>query len=385
MKVAYVFGAFPVYSETFGVNEVRSLRDAGVHVDVYRLQKGNRPEGAEEDCRAVVPARRSWVRAVCRALPLAFFALGNASTLKEKLRGVQLSWQASLVADSILNQGYDVVHLFWAHYPALVARALLQRSAETRPLISVFCGAYDLTSQYGLATWSMRYADVLFTHCKANVPEVTARSGRVPEVVYRGVNLCPPVQRGECGDLRFVVVSRLTKSKRVALALDVFLVIAERYPSATLEIVGDGPERRALEHKALSTGSSQRVRFHGYLPHEQVLKVLAGSDVLLLFSHSPSERLPNVVKEAMMVGCIPIVSRSPGLEELIDDGVGGFIVDEPKQRVSHFVLGCVDRLKKQRSELARSARLKIESDFDNRRLAAARVRAWVSHFKEGRG
>ena len=51
----------------------------------------------------------------------------------------------------------------------------------------------------------------------------------------------------------------------------------------------------------------------------------------LMLSTKPGERLPNVVKEAMFAGCICFASATPGIDELIENGVSGFILpsDDP--------------------------------------------------------
>jgi len=95
-------------------------------------------------------------------------------------------------------------------------------------------------------------------------------------------------------------------------------------------------------------------------------------------SRSPSERLPNVMKEAMLQRCLCLSSRTAGIEELIDDGVCGMIV-EPGD-----VAGAARRLCEALRDpaaiahIGRHAQQKIAADFDVDHLMAERLRHWAA-------
>jgi len=63
----------------------------------------------------------------------------------------------------------------------------------------------------------------------------------------------------------FVVCARLVSEKGVEIAVRAFAEVCRVIPSATMTVVGDGPERRALENLARLTGVSSNVRFTGAL------------------------------------------------------------------------------------------------------------------------
>ena len=44
------------------------------------------------------------------------------------------------------------------------------------------------------------------------------------------------------------------------------------------------------------------------------------SEAEFFFLMSTTERIPNVVKEAMAAGCVCVVSETPGIRELVEDG-----------------------------------------------------------------
>jgi glycosyltransferase involved in cell wall biosynthesis len=87
-----------------------------------------------------------------------------------------------------------------------------------------------------------------------------------------------------------------------------------------LDIVGDGPERIALEASTKRLGIENFVRFHGLLSHADVLLKLRESDFMVL--PSIREFGGGVVIEAMAMGATPIVADYAGPGELVDATTG---------------------------------------------------------------
>ncbi|WP_241557964.1 glycosyltransferase family 4 protein [Falsirhodobacter deserti] len=123
---------------------------------------------------------------------------------------------------------------------------------------------------------------------------------------------------------RVLFVGRLDSVKGGRLLLEAFGALRERHPDAALEIVGDGPDRAAMEARARELGLGSKVRFHGYRTQEEVARILSGADMLVLPSFA--EGVPVVLMEAMASG-LPVVStRIAGIPELVEDGKTGFLV-----------------------------------------------------------
>lgn len=79
--------------------------------------------------------------------------------------------------------------------------------------------------------------------------------------------------------LRFVSIGRLLAWKGQQLALRAFARAG--LGEAEYWIIGDGPERRRLERLARQLGVDRRVRFFGWLPRAEVLKLLGQVHVLV--------------------------------------------------------------------------------------------------------
>jgi glycosyltransferase involved in cell wall biosynthesis len=87
-------------------------------------------------------------------------------------------------------------------------------------------------------------------------------------------------------------------------------------------LVGDGPDRPALENELRRLGLSNVVELAG--ERDDVPELLAGADVFVLSSRS--EGLPLSILEAMAVGLPVVASAVGGVPELVVDGTTGLLV-----------------------------------------------------------
>ena len=97
-----------------------------------------------------------------------------------------------------------------------------------------------------------------------------------------------------------------------------------KHPSVQVLLVGDGPERKALERQARRLGVGDRVRFEGFVVHERLPALLAHADLLVL--PSLYEELGTVLLEAMQAGLPIIASKTGGIPDVIEDGGNGLLV-----------------------------------------------------------
>jgi glycosyltransferase involved in cell wall biosynthesis len=113
-------------------------------------------------------------------------------------------------------------------------------------------------------------------------------------------------------------VGRLTKAK----AVDVLVAAMRELPGERLTIVGDGPERPALEQAARTLGN---VRFVGRVEHARVADHLAAAKLLVLPSRQEGQ--PNVLMEAMARGVPVIATRVGGVPDLVAHERTGLLVE----------------------------------------------------------
>jgi glycosyltransferase involved in cell wall biosynthesis len=137
----------------------------------------------------------------------------------------------------------------------------------------------------------------------------------VPEVAPRARELRGAMDLGPEERL-VVVVCRLVASKRVDLALEAAALVKEA--PVRVVIVGDGPERAALEQRAGLLGV--RARFLGALHRREALAWLAAADVLL--HPSAIEAAPTVIREARALDVHVVACDTGDVAAWADDDPG---------------------------------------------------------------
>ncbi len=156
----------------------------------------------------------------------------------------------------------------------------------------------------------------------------TAQGARETRVVHLGTDLPPARQRGEQHaprDPSLVTVGNLIARKRHADVLRALAVLGPRHPRLRYRVIGDGPERPALETLAARLGVSDRVEFLGALGHEQALA--AARDCTVFVMPSTEEAFGVAYVEAMAGGLPAIGCRGePGPEEIAAAGDGFMLV-----------------------------------------------------------
>ena len=120
------------------------------------------------------------------------------------------------------------------------------------------------------------------------------------------------------GSLRVGYVGRLAPHKGVGVLLDALAT----EPSWSAEIVGDGPERPALEAKVLELGLDARACFVGFTPASALGPRYRSFDVVVVPSlpwPGWREQFCRVAVEAMAAGVPVVVSDTGALPEVVGD------------------------------------------------------------------
>lgn len=167
---------------------------------------------------------------------------------------------------------------------------------------------------------------------------------RVLEVVENGVDMELFTARDRSGapqdgPLKLLFLGRLVPLKGANLLLDALARVRTVAP-VELVIVGDGPERAALEEHSARIGLSDTVRFRGFLPVEGCADELHRADALVL--PSLMEAGGAVVLEAMASGVPVIATRWGGPADYLDDTTGVLIdPHNPEQFIEDLALAII--------------------------------------------
>jgi phosphatidylinositol alpha-mannosyltransferase len=122
---------------------------------------------------------------------------------------------------------------------------------------------------------------------------------------------------------KLLFVGRLDTRKGFPVAVQAFGALATDRPDLRLIVVGDGPERGAVD--ALDPALRERVTMLGLVPNAELHPVHAACD-LFLGTSIGGESFGYVLVEAMAAGLPVVASDTPGYDEVVRDGVDGLLV-----------------------------------------------------------
>lgn len=112
-------------------------------------------------------------------------------------------------------------------------------------------------------------------------------------------------------------LGRLVSTKGVHVLLEAMAELHRRGQAATLQIIGDGPERTALERQARSLGLNGCVRFCGLLPNSEI-EAAIGKGIVVVPSLA-GEVFGLVAAQSLMAGRAVVVSDIGPLAEVVQD------------------------------------------------------------------
>lgn len=119
---------------------------------------------------------------------------------------------------------------------------------------------------------------------------------------------------------RVLYVGRLSRQKNVAALLEALAQLSQRGIELPCTVVGDGPERAALQEHAVRLALQSRVHFTGALPYDAVLDHYEAAEILVLVSES--EGWPKAVAEAMAFGLVCVASNRGLLPRMLENDRG---------------------------------------------------------------
>jgi len=155
----------------------------------------------------------------------------------------------------------------------------------------------------------------------------------------------------------FISTGRLVTDKGIGELIEAFARIVKKYPSASLAIVGDGPERRKF--KKQSSGIPG-ITFYGH--QTEPLKFLEKSKVFVLPTHH--EAFGIAVVEACMEELAVIATNIGGIPEIIDDGKSGLLIPIKDSDSLYKAMDTLYKNTRLQHTLGRNARQKFLSTFD---------------------
>lgn len=157
------------------------------------------------------------------------------------------------------------------------------------------------------------------------------------EILPQGTNLIDfpfRIRPFPCdGVVCILTVGRFHPDKGQKYAIEAVASLITQGLKIKYRLVGNGPERNALEALCEDLGISPYVEFYSGLSDQELREMYSNSHIFILPSlksedgfHEETQGV--VLQEAQAVGLIIIATKTGGIPECIDDGVSGFLVDD---------------------------------------------------------
>ena len=124
------------------------------------------------------------------------------------------------------------------------------------------------------------------------------------------------------GSRTFLTVGRLDFQKGLPDLVEAAALVVPRFSEVHFLLVGEGPDRAAIERLISEKGLAGRMHLAGWRP--DIPELLAAGFGLVLSSHW--EGMPNVLLEAMAAGLPVVATQVEGTSELVIDGQTGVLV-----------------------------------------------------------
>jgi glycosyltransferase involved in cell wall biosynthesis len=157
------------------------------------------------------------------------------------------------------------------------------------------------------------------------------------------------------GSTSVLFVGRLDQEKNV----DELIRAVARVPGVRAEIVGDGACRERLTALAGDLGVQARVRFHGFVTDQELVRAYQGADVFCMPGTAELQSLATM--EAMAAGLPVIAADAMALPHLVQPGINGML----------YQPGHVEQLAAAISELAADPTARAALGRGSRRVIAA--------------
>jgi colanic acid/amylovoran biosynthesis glycosyltransferase len=377
LRLAFMTGEYPRATDTFIQREVAALRALGHHVQTFSVRMPPLSENAEA---AILAARKSTIYLLPpRTLVIAHLAQVLLSA-KRYFVALALAWKTCPPGLRAIGRQFAyfaeaamLVRLMRKHALSHLHNHFADSSCSVAVIAAAMGGiTYSFTIHgptefYEPKVWRIdeKVRRALFVNCISHFCRSQVMLFAPLEcwdklkVVHCGVDLDAfDVKRHEGRGTRLLFVGRLAAMK----GLPILLEVLARLEGVTLDIAGDGPDRRLLENKARALNIDSRVKFLGQQSQEQVRMLLKQADLFVMSSFA--EGVPVVLMEAMAAGLPVVATRIAGIPELVHDGHNGLLVapgdvNEMASAID-WLLGSAEL----RNRFAIAARLKIEREFN---------------------
>ena len=390
--VVFYVRNFPVLSETFVYNQVKSLVNSGLNVKVLSVNPVCDKNGEltkvfgeswRNNVKSILPKTNKVLfnfysilgLISCIFIPKRFDLLKIYFDLVSKR---QFFWAKDLMAQVWFAKRLDIrAKSCVSHFGnngVILDKLISANLIKAKNLFTIFHG-YEISRYDQLRIWGKYYGSLKGTylpiskHWKEKLIELGANEANII-VLHMGVNVekFNFEDRDLSSPLKILSVARATEKKGLKYAIEAVL---NNENETHFKLIGGGGLLNELKQKVSEHPQKHRVEFLGAQPSDVVASELKKTDLFLLPSvqdqFGDKEGIPVSLMEAMASGVLVLSTQHSGIPELVHDGKTGFLVTEKN---SLEITNAINKIagSTNLTNIRMLAREKIEREFNETTL-----------------
>lgn len=398
MKVAFLLNEFPSLSETFILNQISGLIEAGHRVDLYarNAQAASKVHPLVEKYQLTnivyyhpyIPANylARYLKAVWLVLmylwtaPLVILRALNFRKFGRHATSLKLLYRSI----SFVRRGCPSYDIIMCHFGPMGLIALdLKAIQATDGKVCVAFHGLDLSAH--LQAEGKDVYNPLFEKGDLFLPISYFWEKRLIELgcdpkkikTHRmGIDVeqfsFKPRALSNDRTVRLVSVARLVEKKGIEYGIRALEDVVKHYPNIEYVIIGDGPLMPKLSQLVRDLELDEVVHLLGWQRQDEVVEILSHSHILLAPSvtghDGDMEGIPVILMEAMASG-LPVISTwHSGIPELVRHGESGFLVPERDSSALSEQISNLIQKSEIWSQMGQNARLRVAKEFDVNQL-----------------
>lgn len=370
MKIAIVVNNFPTNSETFIINKVVALANAGNHVTVVRLI----PSGSKELMQlyqfksskniaiknAAIPVNTTQIIDYALKNPFAFI-----SSLHFNKTKFYKNIRANIVLKLFNNNNFDIVHFEFSG----LAVSFLDLLPNIKPKTVMSCrGSAEkvkLLSEPERAIQLEKTLQVISAvHCVSeDMKQTILPYCNNPEKIFVNrpaidASFFSPKKKSTNNTVVTILsIGRFTFQKGYIFGLLAIKKLIDKGYNIVWNIIGDGTQLEEIIFHIHTLQLQKNVVLLGKKNKIEVNEYISNANIFLLTS--VYEGIPNVVLEAMAMELPVVTTKCGGVDEVIDNAKDGFIaplydVDSIASQLEYLITN-----KDKMESISKAARQKI--------------------------
>ena len=345
-KIAYLVSQYPAVNHTYILREIRELRRMGwdIHVASIRPETRSTSQLTEEEreelsrtwcvitqglsgaLRAHLASLATHTRSYISGM-LSALRLGGAD-IRKTVRSCFYFTEALIVGQWMQRRGLRHIHVHFASTVGL----LISKTFPVTISITIHGPAefaepesFHLREKIEAAAFICAISNYGRSQLmQASAPDHWGKLVTVPLGIDPDVFTPGPTSSLESIGFDVISVARLSPEKAQRILIDAVAKLVSEGRRIRLYLVGEGPDRRALEEHIVACSLSGTVRLEGALNQDKLKALYRECDAFVLASFG--EGVPVVLMEAMAMEIPCVATWITGVPELIQDGLDGLLV-----------------------------------------------------------